>query len=79
MIEGTTLADRAATPRDDGTSEVPPGTESIEVAYTAFSLLAPSKVRFKYRLDGFDPHWHDVGSRRTAYYTRLPPGSYRFE
>ena len=79
LIEGATLADRPAVLGENGTIEVPAGTESIELTYTAFSLLSPPKVRFKYRLDGFDAQWHDAGSRRTAYYPRLPPGSYRFE
>src|SRR5690606_11849148 len=38
----------------------------------------PGNVRFKYRLDGFDRGWIDAGTRRTAYYTNLPPGTYRF-
>jgi signal transduction histidine kinase len=29
-------------------------------------------------LEGFDQHWSAVGTRRTAYYTNLQPGSYRF-
>ncbi|MBN2369604.1 MAG: hypothetical protein JXO72_03880 [Vicinamibacteria bacterium] len=53
------------------------GTKRLEVHYTAPSLLAPEKVRFKYRLEGFDRDWIDA-RRRTAYYTRLPPGEYRF-
>jgi signal transduction histidine kinase len=42
------------------------------------SFIAPEKVTFKYRLEGFDRDWIDSGSRRIAYYTNLPPGSYRF-
>jgi signal transduction histidine kinase len=57
---------------------VRPGAKAIEVEYTALSLIVPPRVRFKVRLDGFDSHWVDVGTRRTAYYTNLPPGSYRF-
>jgi signal transduction histidine kinase/streptogramin lyase len=79
LIEGATLADRPVPLGDDRVIQVPAGTESIELAYTAFSLLSPSKVRFKYRLEGFDTQWHEVGSRRTAYYPRLRPGSYRFD
>jgi len=41
--------------------------------------LVPSRVRFKYRLKGFDSDWMDAGTRRTAFYTRLPPGSYEFQ
>ena len=29
-------------------------------------------------LEGFDKEWVDAGSRRVAYYTNIPPGSYRF-
>jgi signal transduction histidine kinase len=29
-------------------------------------------------LEGFDREWVDAGARRVAYYTNLPPGSYRF-
>jgi len=35
-------------------------------------------VRFRYMLEGFDRDWVDAGIRRTAYYTSLPPATYRF-
>jgi signal transduction histidine kinase len=38
----------------------------------------PERVRFRYRLEGVDDDWRDAGTRRTAYYTRLGPGHYRF-
>jgi signal transduction histidine kinase/ligand-binding sensor domain-containing protein/ActR/RegA family two-component response regulator len=55
-----------------------PEENDLELRYTALSFLAPGKVRFRYRLDGFDTDWVDAGTRRSAYYTRLPPGSYTF-
>lgn len=57
---------------------VGPGLHDLEIEYTGLSLLAPGKVQFKYRLEGFDPDWIHVGTRRTAYYTSLPPGDYHF-
>jgi signal transduction histidine kinase/ligand-binding sensor domain-containing protein len=57
---------------------VPPGRERWEFRYTALSFLAPRKVLFKYRLDGYDEDWLPAGTRRTAYYTRVPPGEYTF-
>ena len=57
---------------------LPAGGPSVELGYTALSLLAPRKVRFRYRLRGFGD-WEDAGNRRTAYYPHLPPGSYTFE
>jgi ligand-binding sensor domain-containing protein/signal transduction histidine kinase len=49
-----------------------------EFHYTALSLLAAQRSRFKYRLEGLDEQWIDAGNRRTAYYTRLPPGTFTF-
>jgi signal transduction histidine kinase len=33
---------------------------------------------FRYRLDGHDHDWQEVGNRRQAFYNNLPPGRYRF-
>jgi signal transduction histidine kinase/ligand-binding sensor domain-containing protein/DNA-binding response OmpR family regulator len=55
-----------------------PGTERFEIKYTALSFLAPKKVRFKYKLEGFDKKWIEVGTRRNAFYTKLSPGNYTF-
>jgi diguanylate cyclase (GGDEF)-like protein len=35
-------------------------------------------VRFRYKLEGFDPDWIDAGNRRVAFYTNIPPGKYTF-
>lgn len=55
-----------------------PGSRSLEFHYTALSFVETRQVRFKYKLEGFDQDWVDAGVRRTAYYTSLPPGDYRF-
>ena len=55
-----------------------PAGAKLEFRYTALSYLAPERVRFRFRLDGFDRDWVDAGTRRVAYYTNLPPGSYHF-
>ncbi|WP_317987900.1 sensor histidine kinase [Hyalangium gracile] len=52
---------------------------NLEINYTALSLSIPERVRFRYRLEGVDEHWQDVGTRRTAYYGDLSPGRYRFQ
>ena len=56
----------------------PPLTKELQIDYTAFSFVAPERVRFRYRLDGFDKDWKDAGERRQALYTNLPPRDYRF-
>ncbi len=55
-----------------------PASRDFEIRYTALTFTAPGRVRFKYRLEGFDKAWVDAGSRRVAYFTNLAPGSYRF-
>lgn len=50
----------------------------LEIEYTALSLVESENNRFSYLLEGLDPVWRDAGTRRTAIYTNLPPGSYRF-
>ncbi|MBK9087539.1 MAG: hypothetical protein IPL90_00170 [Holophagales bacterium] len=57
---------------------LPPGTERVEFHYTALTLVAPDRVRFRIRLDGLENEPVDVGTRRVAYYTNLPSGSYVF-
>ncbi len=56
----------------------PPGVGSFEFRYTALSYSAPQRCRFRYRLEDLDSQWTDAGTRRSAYYSRLRPGEYRF-
>jgi signal transduction histidine kinase/ligand-binding sensor domain-containing protein len=58
--------------------DVAPGHERLSFEYTGISFISPQRVRFRYMLEGFDRTWVDAGTRRTAYYTSLPPGDYRF-
>ncbi len=58
--------------------ELPPGSERFEFQYTALSFRVPSRVRFRVRLEGADREWVEVGTRRSAWYTNLSPGSYTF-
>jgi ligand-binding sensor domain-containing protein len=55
-----------------------PGENDLEFRYTAFNYSNPGSVRFRYRLEGLDTRWIEAGTRRTAYYTHLPPGRYDF-
>ena len=74
----TILLDGART--DAGPSlTLAPGSERLEIAYTAPGLRDPDRLRFRYMLAGFDRDWVDAGPDRVAHYTRLPPGSYEFK
>jgi signal transduction histidine kinase/ligand-binding sensor domain-containing protein len=55
-----------------------PLTRDVEIDYTALSLAEPRKIRFRYKLEGFDSDWRDAGTRRQAFYTNLRPHAYRF-
>ena len=57
---------------------VPPGRENVEINYAGISLIKSDQIRYRYRLEGHDADWVDAGTRRTAYYSYLPPGDYRF-
>jgi len=54
------------------------GSRRFAFDYAALSFSAPNKVRFRYKLEGFDHAWIDAGSQRSAWYTNLPPGHYIF-
>jgi len=73
------LADRQVY---DATSDtrlgLPPLIRDLQIDYTALSLVAPEKIRFRYMLEGRDTVWQEAGNRRVAVYTDLPHGNYRF-
>ncbi len=58
---------------------VPQEAGEIEIHFAALNYTAPEKMRYQYRLAGFDQDWVDVGTRRFAYYANLAPGRYRFQ
>jgi ligand-binding sensor domain-containing protein/signal transduction histidine kinase len=52
---------------------------SFSIAFTSLSFRSPSTNRFRYRLEGIEDKWQEVGGdRRFANYTALRPGQYRF-
>src|SRR5262249_15077555 len=62
----------------DARLPLPPLIRDLQIDYTALSLVAPEKDRFRVKLEGYDRDWQDVGNRRQAFYTNLSPGAYRF-
>jgi signal transduction histidine kinase/ligand-binding sensor domain-containing protein len=76
-IEQVSVDDQAE--KTSGAISIRPGGRRFAFEYTALSFAAPQKVRFKYKLEGFDRGWIDAGTLRTAYYTNLPPGRYTFQ
>ncbi|HET9447985.1 MAG TPA: two-component regulator propeller domain-containing protein [Steroidobacteraceae bacterium] len=62
----------------NGELRAPPGSTNWEFHYAALSMVAPERVHFRYKLEGYESNWVEANTRRTAYYTRLPPGRYVF-
>ncbi|HXD77081.1 MAG TPA: two-component regulator propeller domain-containing protein, partial [Puia sp.] len=50
----------------------------ISVEFASLNYTVPEKKHYAYMLDGFDKGWNDVGTKRTATYTNLDPGTYTF-
>jgi len=57
---------------------IPPGPGKLEIDYTACNLAAPRRLSFQYKLENFDDRWVNALQARSAYYTNLSPGKYRF-
>ena len=60
------------------TAVVSPGRGELAIHYAGLSFVAPEKLRYRYQLKGYDPLWVEAGARRSAFYTNLKPGIYRF-
>jgi signal transduction histidine kinase len=55
-----------------------PEPRTLAIEYFGVHLTAPDRVRYRYKLDGFDEEWQDAGGRTEAVYTRPGPGTYTF-
>lgn len=58
--------------------QITPRQENFEIQYTALSFINSENLRFKYKLEGLDHDWVEAGTRRTAYFSHVPPGQYTF-
>jgi len=55
-----------------------PGRKNLGFRYTGLSYYSPSRITFRYKLDGFENNWTEAGARREALYANLPPGKFVF-
>ncbi|MGF1672050.1 MAG: response regulator, partial [Balneolaceae bacterium] len=58
--------------------KINPDQRSIRISYNCPVFRAPERLRFRYKLEGYDKDWIDADSRREAVYTNLPGGEYQF-
>jgi diguanylate cyclase (GGDEF)-like protein len=59
-----------------GTLPIPAGTSRIEIAFAGLAFVMPQRVRYRYRLEGFDRDWIERGAQGNAAFTNLGPGDY---
>jgi signal transduction histidine kinase/ligand-binding sensor domain-containing protein len=73
---GHTLAQN---PGGQSSLKIPPGQQRFEFHYTGLSFVAPEKMQFQYRLEGWEKDWVDAANnKRVAEYSYIPPGNYTF-
>ncbi len=58
--------------------ELDPEDHNFGLTFSSLSFVNPEKNQYEYKLEGFDKDWVKAGSQNRAYYTNLPPGSYKF-
>ena len=58
--------------------KIPPGRQRVTFNFAGLNLSIPERVRYRFKLDGFDRGWNGPLDRREAIYTNLSPGRYRF-
>ncbi|WP_143006626.1 ligand-binding sensor domain-containing diguanylate cyclase [Aquimonas voraii] len=69
LVDGHALAPSPAL-------QLPAGTGRIEIGFTGLAFVMPQRVRYRYRLEGFDEDWVERGEQRSAVFTNLGPGEY---
>ena len=66
----------------DGSISLTPDKEQLEIQFASLNFSAPKNsaagTRFKYRLEGRDKNWTDIGGERVAHFAKLPPGNFIF-
>jgi diguanylate cyclase (GGDEF)-like protein len=79
-ITGVRVGGKPVTALDGGTVSVTPAADSIAVEFASLDFSAPARLRYRYRLRGFDAGWIETdAAHRVAAYTNLPPGRYVLE
>jgi diguanylate cyclase (GGDEF)-like protein len=79
-VTGIRVGGRALAAIDGDSVTVPAAANSLAVEFAALDFSAPARLRYRYRLRGFDAGWTDTdAAHRVAAYTNLPPGRYVLE
>ena len=81
VVEAVFLDEHPVVDPTDPKAEVvvPPGRHRLEFQYAGLSFAAPERVRYRYRMADLETEWVDAGNKRSATYSHVPAGSYRFQ
>lgn len=71
LVDGRSF-DRASSIR------LPPIRQRLSFRFTGLNLTAPESLRYRFRMEGFEPGWNETDGTGEASYTSLGPGQYRF-
>jgi signal transduction histidine kinase/ligand-binding sensor domain-containing protein len=50
----------------------------VSIHYEGLNLSSPERIRYRFKLDGFDHGWNESSTNKESVYTNLGPGPYRF-
>jgi signal transduction histidine kinase/ligand-binding sensor domain-containing protein/CheY-like chemotaxis protein len=79
VVNGVAIAPHFENTMRNGSIVLAPGKRNhLEFYYSAVDLLGTGKVRFRYKLEGWDSDWAEAAGQQTAFYNQLKPGEYRF-
>ncbi|KKO46227.1 hypothetical protein WG68_05490 [Arsukibacterium ikkense] len=75
VIESLTVLNQQLT---DSKARLSPVQRDWHFRFSAPYYYQASSIETRYQLTGYEDGWVQAGSRREAFYTNLPPGSYQF-
>jgi ligand-binding sensor domain-containing protein/AraC-like DNA-binding protein len=81
VIEEVFFDQQSISPYQNANAKPFKGITNFSFQFTAPSFLSPEKIRFRYRLEGFDKEWIYLlpGEERAVHYQNLGPGTYTFK
>lgn len=75
VIDGEALSHEALSL---GQVTLRPQNKRIEFRFVGLSYVDAGRVQYRFRMDGYEPDWINIGADQRATYTNLAPGNYRF-
>ena len=57
---------------------LPSDLNQLTFEYAGINLKVPEKIRYQWKLEGFDQGWSPPTDKREANYTNIPPGEHTF-